>query len=185
MTLDHKLAELIRICSHIVQDLVDHHYIVRATDIPLSPNQYYILRILSISSPHILGDIAQVLHISNAAVGKNIEKLAHYKLVIRRSRRADRRVVKIAITDAGRSIINKYDQVRSEFRARVLSNYNEEEKLVFAELLKRFVENTLMDHGNTDLICLHCTEICDDDCIIKECKGECSFHIRVRTENED
>jgi len=177
MNTDQKLAELIRVSSHVVQELISGYYIRQATDIPISANQFSILRVLSILRPYTLSEIANVMKISNAATGKNIDKLVQYKLVTRRLRRSDRRTANIAITDAGEQILRQYDIVREEYRTKIMAEFTEEEKLIFADLLRKFIIKTFPDQENSSLICLQCDKSCWDDCIVRELEGKCNFNL--------
>ncbi len=173
---------MLRISSHVTQYLFFNQYIAQATDFPISANQYYILKLLSIGGPYNLSFIAQTLEISNAAAGKNIDKLVQFKLVKRRFRRADRRVANLSITEAGREIVDNYEQVRVSNQSELLKNYSDSEKEQFIDYIRRFITHTLGEQGNTDLICLQCNETCDEDCVIRECKGQCSFHLLSKSD---
>ena len=177
MNTDHKLAELIRVSSHVVHELISGYYIRQATDIPISANQFSILRILSITRPYTLSEIANVLQISNAATGKNIDKLVQFKLVTRRLRRSDRRKASIAITDGGEQILNQYDIVREEYQTKTMAEFTEEEKMTFSALLRRFIINTFPDQQNSSLICLQCNKKCWEECIVREIEGKCNYNL--------
>lgn len=79
--IDRNLSELLRILSFIVTDICEQQFMEDVTNIPLSKNQFYILKMLANSSPFNLSDLASILSVSNAAIGKNIDKLVYYKLV--------------------------------------------------------------------------------------------------------
>jgi DNA-binding MarR family transcriptional regulator len=144
-----------------------------ATNLSLSKNQFYILKMLANSSPFNLSDLANILSVSNAAIGKNIDKLVHYKLVTRRFRKRDRRTAKVSITQSGKDIIEKYYKLKIEKQVEIFKQYTLKEKEEFSNYLRSFIGNTLHEDMNTDILCLQCNGFCGDDCVVKEKKGTC------------
>lgn len=144
-----------------------------ATNLSLSKNQFYILKMLANSSPFNLSDLANILSVSNAAIGKNIDKLVHYKLVIRRFRKRDRRTAKVSITQEGQGIIEKYNNLKIEKQIGIFKKFSTKDKEKFTNYLTLFVQNTLHEDMNTDILCLQCNGSCGDDCVILEKKGTC------------
>ncbi len=173
---------MLRISSHVIQQLYFNKYLANASQYNISANQFYILKLLTITGSYNLSAVARTLEISNAAAGKNIDKLVQLKLVHRRFRKADRRVTNLTITDAGRQIVADYDAVRDVNQANVLRQYTSDEKELFIDYIRRFLNSTLKDITNTELICLQCNESCGDDCIVRECQGQCSFHLLSNSE---
>ena len=170
---DRNLSELLRISSFIVTDICEQQFMEEASSIQLSKNQYYILKILFNSSPLNLSDLAKTLSVSNAAIGKNIEKLMHYSLVRRRFRKKDRRTAKISITKEGREIVQSYNKLKIEKQIEIFKIFSKKDKEYFTNYLKLFVKHTLHENMNTDILCLQCNGFCGDNCIVKETKGTC------------
>ena len=172
-TTDRNLSELLRISSFIVSEICEQQFMEEASNIPLSKNHYYILRILDNSSPFTLSDLAEILSVSNAAIGKNIDKLVQYKLVTRRFAKADRRSVKVLITQTGKEILEKYNELKLTKQAEILKKFSLKDKEKFAEYLKLFISNTLHKEMDTDILCLQCNGSCGKNCIVEETKGSC------------
>lgn len=170
---DQSLSELLRISSFIVTDICEQQFMEDATNLSLSKNQFYILKMLANSSPFNLSDLANILSVSNAAIGKNIDKLVHYKLVTRRFRKRDRRTAKVSITQSGKDIIEKYNKLKIEKQVEIFKQYTLKEKEEFSNYLRSFIGNTLHEDMDTDILCLQCNGFCGDDCVVKEKKGTC------------
>ena len=170
---DRNLSELLRISSFIVTEICEHQFLEEASTIPLSKNQYYILKMLANSTVFNLSDLADILSVSNAAIGKNIDKLVHHKLVIRRFAKADRRSARVSIATKGKDIIEKYHELKISKQAEIFRQYTKKDKEKFAEYLKSFISNTLHEDMDTDILCLQCTGFCGDDCVVEEKKGTC------------
>ena len=170
---DRNLSELLRISSFIVNEICEQQFMEEASSIPLSKNQYYILKMLANSITFNLSDLADILSVSNAAIGKNIDKLVHSKLVTRRFTKTDRRSAKVSITPMGRDIIKKYNELKISKQVEIFKQYTLKDKEKFAEYLKSFIGNTLHKDMDTDILCLQCTGFCGDDCVVEEKKGTC------------
>lgn len=170
---DRSFTELLRISSFIVTDICEQQFMEDFTNLSLSKNQFYILKMLSNSSPFNLSDLAKTLSVSNAAVGKNIDKLVQYKLVRRRFRKKDRRTAKVSITQEGKKVVENYDNSKIEKQVQIFKNYSTSDKENFTNYLKSFIQNTLHEDMNTDILCLQCDGSCGENCIVHETKGTC------------
>lgn len=171
--IDRNLSELLRISSFIVTDICEQQFMEDATNLSLSKNQFYILKMLANSSPFNLSDLANILSISNAAVGKNIDKLVHYKLVVRRFRKRDRRTAKVSITQSGKEIVDNYYKLKIEKQVEIFKQYTLKEKEEFTYYLRSFISNTLHEDMDTDILCLQCNGFCGEVCVVEEKKGSC------------
>jgi len=170
---DRSLSELLRISSYIITDICEKQFMDDASSVPLSENQFYILRMLNNASPFNLSDLANILSVSNAAVGKNIDKLVQYKLVRRRFRKNDRRTAKVSITPEGKKIVKKFNDLKLKKQVEIFKEFSTEEKIIFSNYLRKFINNTLHEDMDMDILCLQCNGFCGDDCVVKEKQGSC------------
>ena len=172
---DRNLSELLRISSFIVTDICEQQFMDEATDLSLSKNQFYILKMLSNSSPFNLSDLADILSVSNAAIGKNVDKLVLNKLVTRQFRKRDRRTAKISITKNGKDIVENYNELKIEKQVEIFKNFSSEEKEHFSNYLKLLIQNTLHKDMNTDILCLQCNGSCGENCVVGQTIGNCNW----------
>ena len=170
---DQNLSEMLRISSFIISEICEKEFMRDCTSIPLSKNQFYILKILSGASPFNLSDLANILSVSNAAVGKNIDKLVQHNLVRRRFRKMDRRTAKISITTDGNRVVESYNNLKIKKQTEIFKQFSNKEKEQLIKNLTTFVQNTLHKDMDTDILCLQCNGSCGDNCIVKETKGIC------------
>lgn len=170
---DRNLSDLLRISSYVTSEICEKSFLDEATSIPLSENQFYILRILNNTSPFNLSDLANVLSVSNSAIGKNIDKLVQNKLVRRRFRKNDRRTAKVSITAGGRAIVQKFNKLKLKKQGDIFKNFSKEDKEKFVIYLRKFISNTLHEDNDLDILCLQCDDDCGDDCVVLEKKGSC------------
>jgi len=175
------VAENIRILSQVVLEICLKDNLQKSTDLNLSHNQFYLLKILSNRDKLGISEIANVLGISNAAASKNIENMQKEGLVIRSVGEEDRRQQFVSIAKDGQCIITKFNTVSSKKQNAVLSKFSENEKGQFLGYLGKFIQGLLSDQQKTDLICMQCDGNCGNDCVISACSGTCSFHSREGT----
>lgn len=176
MTIDKKLSENIWILAQLYHSVCEENYRSKATKLSLSRNQFIILSILSISGPQTLSELAKMLKISNAAAGKNIDKLVQIKLVKRQINRKDRRHIKISLLKEGQEIVESYNNVRDLYQSNALSAFSNDEKQTFLNLIRKYIRNSIDPKENLDMICMLCDGSCGEDCVIKQCKGMCSHN---------
>ncbi|MBT3316522.1 winged helix-turn-helix transcriptional regulator [bacterium] len=172
------VVENIRILSQVVLEICLKDNLQKSTDLNLSHNQFYLLKILSNRDKLGISEIAHVLGISNAAASKNIENMQKDGLVTRAVGEKDRRQQFVSIAEEGQNIITKFNTISSKKQNAVLSKFSDNEKDQFLDYLGKFIQGLLSDHQKTDLICMQCDGNCGDDCVISACSGTCSFHPR-------
>jgi len=172
------VAENIRILSQVVLEICLKDTLQQSTNLNLTHNQFYLLKILSNRDKLGVSEIANVLGISNAAASKNIESMQKEGLVTRSVGKKDRRQQFVSIANNGQNIITKFNSISSNKQNAVLSKFSENEKEQFLGYLGKFIQGLLSDQQNTDLICMQCDGNCGDDCVISACSGTCSFHPR-------
>jgi len=173
MTIDKKLSENIWILTQLYHSVCEENYRSETTNLPLSRNHFIILSILSVSGPQTLSEFAKILKVSNAAIGKNIDKLVQFKLVNRRSKECDRRISVISITATGKNIVSDYKKTKDFYQTKALSAFSEKEKQNFLYLMRKYIRNSIDPKENLDMICMLCDGLCGEECIIKQCKGLC------------
>lgn len=170
---DKCLSDLLRISSYIVSNICEKRFMEDSAAIALSDNQFYILKILSNESPFNLSNLAKILLISNAAVGKMIDKLVHNKLVIKRFRKKDRRTAMVSITPKGQEIVEKYNNLIIEKQIENFNQFSTNDKENFKNYLKSFIRNCLHEEMDINILCYQCHGYCSEDCVVEEKKGIC------------
>ena len=139
-----KIAEYTRILSQLLSEVIEHNYLAEYAPGMLSKTQFTILKILSISGPYTVSEIADILHISRAAASKNIEKLVRTKLVKRKSIQEDRRTMEVSLIASGQTIVAKYEKVRMKKQRKALAHFSESDKINFLNLLSEYVKNCVL-----------------------------------------
>ena len=170
---DQCLSNLLRISSYIVSNICEKQFMEDSASIAVSNNQFHILKILSNESPINLSKLAKILLISNAAVGKMIEKLVCNRLVKRRFSKKDRRSAKISITPKGIEIVKKYNNLIIEKQIENFNQFSKNDKEKFKDYLKLFIRHCLTEKMDTNMLCYQCNGLYGEDCVVEEKMGFC------------
>jgi len=171
-----KIAEHGQMLSHLLTDVMEQDYLLNTTPLQLTRNQFSMLKILNNSGPYAGSELAIILNISRPAISKNIKKLAKLKLINRKSSKIDRRSVTISLTPSGKEFVESYETIRLEKQDRVLEWLSEEELKQFAALLGKYVQHGLLQEEKTDIICLQCSGLIADNCLLAKYENNCRFN---------
>ena len=90
-----------------------------AGDITLA--QYRTLVVLACRDPQRLADLAEVLAVTPPTAGRMCDRLVRKGLITRHRARADRRIVRVSITPAGRQVVDEVTRRLRVFIAEILS----------------------------------------------------------------
>ena len=172
--IDGLLRENIRIMAQVITEVCQRSTRKQVCPVPLSRNQYYILKILATSGEFLISDLARILDISPAAVSKNIDRMEQLKLVQRRNLPEDRRSLEVCLLPDGQAIVSEFDRVTYEKQIPLMAQFSNDEKVVLLDLLQRIVKYTVDVDHNTELICLQCGGACGDKCVVEGGLGPCS-----------
>ncbi len=121
------------------------------TEVQLSCLRYAYLHV----DPSV-GEIAEGLGISNAASAKLIDRLVKKHFLTREEDPVDRRVLKIKLTDASRSLLEEINRIESEQFQRIFNKMSPEDRQAFQSGLAAFLAASLTKPEEIDEICLRC-----------------------------
>lgn len=82
--------------------------------------QYRALVVLASRGPQRMGDLAEALEVTPSTAGRMCDRLVRKELVRRHRARADRRAVLVAITGAGRQVVDNATARRRDLLAEIL-----------------------------------------------------------------
>ena len=173
--LDQTLSENIRIMAMVIADICHRSTLQMASPVNLTRNQFTILKVLSTEGDFQISDLARLLDISNAAISKNIYRLAQLGLVARQAKPEDRRSLDIILLEEGMKILREFDRILGEKQEHLMDQFSIQEKENLLDLVKRVITFTLAEEQDTELICLQCGGNCGDTCVIDSCKGLCTM----------
>jgi DNA-binding MarR family transcriptional regulator len=173
-----KITENTLILTQIIQNICEKNYLQKSGQNALNRTQFTILKILSSNTSSSVSELADILHISRAAISKSIEILVNSNLVSRKIIEEDRRAVLIELLKAGHTVVKKYDELRLKNQERVLNNFTDKEKKQFAQLLDKYILLCLDQETDTELICLQCDGRIGEYCSIGKHRGSCYYYFK-------
>ena len=112
----------------------------------VTSSQLSALSVLAYRGEMTLGELAAIERVAPPSMTRIATRLASRGLVERRSDVADRRVARVAISDAGRELINETRTRRDAYLSGRLQGFNEEERDLLERaipLLERLVSEDL------------------------------------------
>jgi DNA-binding MarR family transcriptional regulator len=102
--------------------------------------QYRALVVLASRGPQRLVDLAGMLGVAPSTAGRMCDRLVRKGLIRRRRGRSDRRAVTVAITVAGRAVVDQATARRRELIAGILARLPTQVQQMAAEGLRAFAE---------------------------------------------
>ena len=100
--------------------------------------QYRALVVVASRGPQRMVDLAGALDVTPSTAGRMCDRLARKGLVRRHRARADRRVVQVSITPAGRQVVDQATARRRVLLAAILAKLPAEQQLAVAVALESF-----------------------------------------------
>jgi DNA-binding MarR family transcriptional regulator len=175
------------IFASVVRDILETKLLKKASPLPLSLSQFHLLKLMSINGVHQIGEVAGFLGVSAPAATRNIDKLEGLGLMSREPSKDDRRATCLSVSQKGRRIVRRYEELKTERLEPVLDNFTEHELETLSELLERFsvslIEMEKIDSG----ACLRCAAYVQKDCPVGHVRGGCPYQKgrRPATEGEE
>ena len=171
------IIEYNRILNLLFNDLIEHNITSKITPVPLSKNQYAILKILKITGPILVNKIAELMQFSCAAASKNVDTLVNLKLISRKIISRDRRKARISILGDGEKIVEDFEGNIDKKQRNVLVSFTKKEQLQLSKLLGKYVNQYISQDGDIDLICLRCNGKINDECVLLNYNVNCRFNV--------
>lgn len=178
------IAEYSRILSQILYEVLEQSYLQKIDPYQLTQKQFSILKLLKTSGPFLGSELAEILDISRPAASKNIDKLVKLKLVSRKNIMKDRRTTQIKLLKTGEDFVTAFEDMREKRQIKSLSTFNKKEQLRLSELLRRYVQQCLLQNDVMDLVCLQCNEAIKEKCILKDHIERCRFYNKIENKSQ-
>ena len=103
----------------------------------ITPEQFWLLRLLDRQGPSSIGELAGALGIMSSSVTAACKRLEGAGLVRRERQAGDERVVVVSLTAQGEEQIARWRRVRREALVRLLAPLSEEEQTQLQRLIER------------------------------------------------
>lgn len=137
--------DLVMTTDHLIDDVLALYHRIRRASHPVhraevTPEQYWLLRILRHRGPLCIGALAEVLGVTGSSVTTACKRLEKAGLVTRERQSNDERMVKVLLTSQGHEQVEAWNQRRREFLQQLLAPLNQDEQETFQHLLARILE---------------------------------------------
>jgi DNA-binding MarR family transcriptional regulator len=137
-SLDRKATEL----RHVVKDIINQIHIVNAAaahgpHADLSASELTLVEHLGDSGARMMRELAEVLVLAVNSVTSTVDNLERKGMVVRHRSDADRRVVRVALTDAGQAAYAGAVKEKQAFLRSMLGVLNEDEREIFLVLFRK------------------------------------------------
>ncbi len=106
----------------------------------ITPEQYWLLRLLSRAGPLSIGEVASQLGIAMSSATSACKRLEKAGLLTRARQAEDERVVQVALTEQGRARIEAWKQRKREALTKLLSVLDQYEQEELQRMLERVLE---------------------------------------------
>ena len=110
-------------------------------NVNITPEQHYLLRILTSQEESIQSDLAEIMQKDKSAIMRHIDQLEKMGYVVRVNDAIDRRKKHIVITDLGTDILKKCEQIISNLSQKNMETISDEEMDMFKKVLIKLKEN--------------------------------------------
>jgi DNA-binding MarR family transcriptional regulator len=131
--------------DHLVDDLLTLYHTIRRASHPIhraeiTPEQYWLLRLLSRRGALNIGEVADALGITGSSATTACKRLEKAGLVTRERQSQDERMVLVLLTAQGHERIEAWQRQRRAFLLQLLAPLAPEEQADLQRLLERMLE---------------------------------------------
>jgi DNA-binding MarR family transcriptional regulator len=163
------------IFSSVVREILETRLLEEATPLPLTISQFHILKLMTVTGRHQIGEMSTFLGVSAPAVTKNVDKLERLGLVLRLPSEDDRRATWLAPSLKGRRLVDRYEEMKAKRLHPVLDTFPAEDLERFSEMLERVSVALLRQEETPRGFCLRCAAYIETGCPVGHVRGGCPY----------
>ena len=173
---DHfRLVRYTHIFASAVREVLELKLLRETSPLPLTLSQLHLLKLMTYDGPHLVHDVADFLGVSAPAATRNVDKLERLGLIIRKPSKGDRRATLLTVSEKGRRLVERYEEIKTARLEPVLGSFHPEEIEQLSSLLERFAVSLLQLEGVQREFCLRCDAYIDSGCSVGEIRGGCPY----------
>ncbi|HET6348740.1 MAG TPA: MarR family transcriptional regulator [Candidatus Krumholzibacteria bacterium] len=163
------------IFSSVVREILETRLLEETSPLPLTVSQFHILKLMTVTGRHQIGEISTFLGVSAPAVTKNVDKLERLGLVVRLPSEDDRRATWLAPSVKGRHLVQKYEELKAKRLHPILDSFPAEDLERFSEMLERVSVALLRQEETPRGFCLRCAAYIETGCPVGHVRGGCPY----------
>lgn len=141
--------------------------------------QLKLLKMVSLTEAYTVSNVAAFLGVSNAAASRAVDRLVRRHLLHRAEAEADRRAVKLSLTEKGRRLLASYDAASNRALDALFGGSSSEQLRKTTDLLDNLSLN-IVDRGRNGPgeVCFRCGIHFRDRCLLRQARQrDCYFHV--------
>ncbi|MCP8966950.1 MarR family winged helix-turn-helix transcriptional regulator [Ectobacillus ponti] len=128
LNLSNSLRTLLRTVQHDVNELFSEY---------MPWNEFSVLRALYAKSPQMASQIASEVNVTSSHITAVTDRLVRKGFVTRQRSDSDRRIVYLEITETGRDVAEKLEEMRKNYYGEKFADWSNEEIKYVIELFER------------------------------------------------
>lgn len=171
----HGLLRRSHIFSSVVREILETRLLEETSPLPLTLSQFHILKLMTVTGRHQIGEISTFLGVSAPAVTKSVDKLERLGLVVRIPSEDDRRATWLAPSQKGKRLVERYEDLKAKLLYPVLEEFTTEELARFSEMLERVSVALLRQEKTPRGFCLRCAAYIETGCPVGHVRGGCPY----------
>jgi len=165
-----------RVFASALTDVLEAKLLRQVAGSRVTVPQLKLLKLVTLTDKHIIGDVASFLGVSPAGASKAVDKLVRRALLRRTEGTADRRATELSLTPSGLRLLGAYETAKKERLAQVFGRTAPEELNRAAGLLDRLTA-AIVDHAaKPEEICLQCGIYFREKCLLRELVRRTCFY---------
>jgi DNA-binding MarR family transcriptional regulator len=136
------LLEITEFCRTIVDlngTLTSQEHVLRIARVAMPPSALLLLRFLDLAHPMpvSVSQLASAVGLHPSTISSQLRPLVEKRFIRRTTDREDRRIVWLAVTPSGRTVIERVREAGAQEWGIVLANWSNEDRAALAHLLER------------------------------------------------
>jgi DNA-binding MarR family transcriptional regulator len=169
----------------LLREFLEEDFLHKIRPHRLTRSQFCFLKLIAAKSDLQVGELARALGVSPAASSKNLDTLEELGLVNRETSDQDRRVILLRASDEGRSLVQKYEDLKAAHLAPVIEALGPEKTEQLCDLLEEVCGAVLERAETPRQTCLRCAGYYFPDCAFEQFQGECAMRPRSGAGNDE
>jgi DNA-binding MarR family transcriptional regulator len=153
-----------RVLAWSVREVIERTVLREVSGDKLTFPQLKLLYLVAHTDVLSISDAASFLGVTCGAVSRTVEKLVRRRLLRRVAPQEDRRLIRLALTETSRKLIDAYQAARDHRARMAFRQFPPEDLRRTSELLDRLAGAIVSDGSNPDAICMQCEIYVRDRC---------------------
>jgi len=150
----------------------------------LTFSQLKLLKMVSLTGNYTVTDVASFLSVSNAAASRAVDRLVKRGLIDRAEAEADRRAVRLSLTQNGQQLLQRYDASSARVLRKLFGDLSPDQLRRTAKVLDQLSVSIVSRRAKGDQVCMRCGIHFRDRCLLRQsAEHNCHFHLHTGDES--